>query len=231
MIGDEEAKALQEVAKLGQKGLDVSREAGGFFSRTFGDTIEHLSAAMSDRAAGYRMVNRVRVAQKTERLLKELGVEEYKAIPFQNCVALLEGISDESDEELQDVWASYFANALNPDNHAVMANRQLIGIIRQLEPEDLTVISGISSRELNEGREAPLIKRQSDFSFGEDALDRSLPRLTALGLFSFDNGPTRLAVESGGIRPCRVVIETELGEFTATPLLMSLKNSIEDPRG
>ena len=64
MIGDEEAKALQEVAKLGQKGLDVSREAGGFFSRTFAGTIEHLSAAMSDKAAGYRMVNRIRVAQK-----------------------------------------------------------------------------------------------------------------------------------------------------------------------
>lgn len=230
-MGDEEAKALQEVAKLGQKGLDVSREAGGFFSRTFEGTIEHLSAAMSDKAEGYRIVNRARVAQKTERRLKKLGVEEYKAIPFRNGVALLEGISDESDEELQSVWAAYFANALNPNNRFVTANRQLINIIRQLEPEDLAVLSGISCRELDESRKDPLVKEHSDFSVGDDALDQILPRLTALGLFSFDNGPSLLAIDGGGMRRCRVVIETDLGEFTATPLLMSLKNSIEEPRG
>jgi hypothetical protein len=56
-----------------------------------------------------------------------------------------------------------------------------------------------------------------------------LSRLTALGLFSFENGPDRLALGGHHARPCRVTIETSLGEFSAMPLLMMLKNAIEEP--
>lgn len=141
------------------------------------------------------MVNRAKIVAKTRARLKKLGVTNFKAIDFRNGVPLLEGISDESDETLQEVWAAYFANALNPENLGVTANRQLIDIIRKLEPDDLHILSGLSSEELNQARTDALVKKPEDFFGGESALNQSLARLTALGLFSFENGPDRLVVE------------------------------------
>lgn len=229
MISDEQAKAAQEIAKFGQKSIDAASEAGGFFAKTFGGAIEHYSQALADRAAAYRIVNRAKVAIKTQQRLKKLGVTNFKAIDFRNGVPLLEGISDESDEKLQDVWAAYLANALNPENPSVTANRQLINIIRQLEPGDLNILAGLSSQELNQSRSDNLSKKAIDFSSEEEVLNQSLSRLTALGLFSFENGPDRLTLESDRAQPCRVVIETSLGEFRAMPLLMMLKNAIDEP--
>ena len=229
MISDEQAKAAQEIAKFGQKGIDAASEAGGFFAKTFGNAIEHFSQAIADKAAAYRIVNRVKIALKTQERLAKLGVTDFKAIDFRNGVPLLEGISDEPDESLQDVWAAYLANALNPENPTVTANRQLINIIRQLEPDDLKILSGLSSQELNQSRSEALIKKAVDFLVDEEALNQCLSRLTALGLFAFENGPDRLVLEKSQERPCRVTIETALGEFHAMPLLVVLKNAIEEP--
>jgi hypothetical protein len=67
---------------------------------------------LPDKAAAYRIMNRARVAIKTQKYLEEIGVTQVKAIDFRNGVPLLEAISDESCETLQEVWAAYFANAL-----------------------------------------------------------------------------------------------------------------------
>jgi hypothetical protein len=230
-MSDEYAKAAQELAKLGQKSLDIASEAGGFFARTFGKAIEHIGAAVADKAAAYRVMNRAMVVAKTRKKLEKLGVTNMKAIDFRNGVPLLEGISDETDESLQEVWAAYLANALNPHNLSVTANRQIIGIIRQLEPSDLHVLTGISSAELNHERKDVLIKQATDFIGDEDALNQSLSRLTALGLFSFENGPDLLAMGKDRVHPCRVVVETSLGVFKTMPLLMMLKKAIEEPGG
>jgi Fe-S oxidoreductase len=232
VISDEEAKAAQEIAKLGQRSIDAASEAGGFFAKTFGEAIEHVSQALADKAAGYRIVNRAKVAKKTEERLEKLGVTvtNAKLIDYRNGIPLLEAISDEPNESLQDVWAAYFANALNPKNSSVTANRQLVNIIRQLEPEDLIVLDGLTLQELNELRAEHLTKKSVDFVGEEAVINRSLSRLTALGLFAFENGPDRLmAYSSGEPQPCMISIETSLGSFSAMPLLMFLKNAIEEP--
>nr|WIE92043.1 hypothetical protein P9270_002205 [Mesorhizobium sp. WSM4875] len=230
MITDEQAKAAQEIAKLGQKGIEATGDFGGFFARTFGKAIEHIGEAMADKAAAYRLRNRARVVAKTKKYLDDLGVTDFKAIDFRNGIPLLEGISDEPDEALQDVWAAYIANALNPEKPLVTANRQLIDIIKKLEPEDLKVLDLISLKDLNEMRRNTLKVDQNSFPMPVDELAKSLARLTALGLFTFENGPDALVMsrDDGG-RPCRVVIETSVGEFAVTLLLMYLKTATERP--
>jgi hypothetical protein len=229
MISDEEAKAAQELAKLGQKSVDVVSGAGGFLARIFGPAIAQLSEALADKAAAYRVVNRAKVVGKTREQLKKLGVTDFKAIDPRNGLPLLEAISDEPDDTLQDVWAAYIANALDPARPEITPNRQLINIIRQLEPEDLGILSGFSSQELAESRTDPLRKIVVTSGDGEAALNRSLSRLTALGLFSFKNGPGHLLLEGSAMQPCRVLIGTSLGEFTAMPLLLLFKNAIDEP--
>jgi hypothetical protein len=145
--------------------------------------------------------------------LEELGVTEIKRIDFRNAVPLLEAISDESDERLQDVWAAYFANALDPRNRNVTANGQLIDVIRRLEPQDIHVLASITTEELRERRADAQIKKPEDVGMTERALFESLSRLTALGLFSFSN--QNLTVWGAVDRPCRVNFETPIGEFAS----------------
>lgn len=232
MISDEEAKAAQEIAKLGQRSLDVASEAGGFFRKTFGNAIDHIAEAMADKAAAYRVRNRASVVQKTRKHLERLGVHNMKAIDFRNGLPLIEGISDESDDKLQEIWAAYLANALDPENSQVAANRQLIDVIRKLEPDDLVVLRGIPLAELEEGRAEPITHFAQDFTLSEDALDQSLARLTALGLFAFRNGPDLLAVGSANerLQRCRLTVETRIGEFYAMPLLMFFQRAILSPK-
>lgn len=227
MISDESAKAVQESAKLGQKGLDVASEAGGFFAKTFGQAIAHVAEAFADKAAAYRVRNRASVVAKTRTHLERLGVEDFKAIDFRNGIPLLEGISEEPEESLQEVWASYLANALNP-NSRVKANRQLIDIIRKLEPGDLPILSNIHLNALSAARSETLVIQWGTLGVDADAIHESLARLTALGLFSFQNGPDLLAISGPKApEPCRITVETPLGEFHAQPLLMFLKLAIE----
>ena len=79
MIGDE-PKATQEVAKLGQMGIEAASDAGSFIARVFAGPIEHLAGALNVRALAYRIVNCERVIQKTRIKLRQLGVEDLKQI-------------------------------------------------------------------------------------------------------------------------------------------------------
>ena len=106
----------------------------------------------------------------------------------------------------------------------------MINIIRQLEPSDLDILRGLSLQELSQARSEDIGKKATDFSGEEESINQSLSRLTALGLFSFENGPDRLVMGRGRQQPRRVTIQTSLGEFRAMPLLMMLKSAIEESR-
>lgn len=45
----ESAKAIQEVAKATQKGIDVSEKLGGFLAKVFGGPMEELAGMVGDK--------------------------------------------------------------------------------------------------------------------------------------------------------------------------------------
>lgn len=230
VTGDEQAKAVQETAKFGQKAIEATADASGFIVRIFGPAIEQYAGALADTAAAFRLVNRARIVEKTRAQLDKLGVKNIDTIQPRYFGPLFQAISDESDEEIQDVWATYIANALNPENLSVKANRQLIEIIRQFEPHDLRVLSAISYEELRQPRSDHLIKSIDNFASDDSMINESLARLTALGLFSFENSPenkmTWLSGDAPGDICCRLAIKTPYGKYYTLPLLMILKNAI-----
>ena len=230
ILSDEEAKAAQEAAKLGQKGIEAASSAGTYLTGTFRGAIKFFAMAAEDSAAGHFIRNRAAVEVKTRKRLEELGIDrEFRPIGERNYVPLLEAISLEADESLQDVWAAYIANAMDPAKPEIGISRQLIEVVKRLEPEDLPVIRRLFVEDLAMPRHKEIRLPVEEFPMDDVALVTSLSRLSAVGLFSFENsGSVGWAPPAGWSKPCQLEVTTSIGDFRAQPLLLLLQRSIDD---
>lgn len=194
-------KAAEELAKLGQKSLETADKAGGWADSVFGKGMRHLGGAFEDSMAAYRVRNRIRVLEKTRVAIEKSGmIGSTKPIDPRIAVPILDAISDESDEDLQDVWAAYIANAVNPKK--LRADRILIDVIRKLEPSDWPVLQQLFA--LPAGKYVPesLGREPAD-------LENALDRLTYLGLFSYDDPRTAFLVMGEHLE---AAIQIKIGE-------------------
>jgi hypothetical protein len=228
VVSDEEAKAVQELAKLGKNTVAAAEKAGGYLTATFRGAIGHLAQAAEDSAYGFRTRNAAKVEQKTRTCLKKLGVDsEYKLIDQRNAIPLVEAIEIESDGGLQDLWAAYVANALDPKQPSVTVNRQLITVMKNLEPSDLPIIRRLCSEKLNEAVKDPIKLSAQDFSVNDANLVESLARLAALGVFTLQNdGSVGWAAHEGYRMPCQLEVTTSIGVFRAQALLLVFQQSV-----
>jgi hypothetical protein len=229
MISDESAKAAQELAKLGQQGLQTGEKLGGYFARTFREAVGHLAGAASDSAEGFRIRNRVAVIEKTRERLKRTNVlPDLARIADRHAVPLIAAIEMEDDDGLQDAWARYIARALDPSQSHVTVNRQIISVISNLEPSDLPILRRVFMTRLDVPVQEDVELRSTDFGLPDSALEYSLVRLLGLGLFSFGNSSTLgLSGDMRGSLPCRLEIETQTGAYRSTPLLMLLQQATD----
>lgn len=228
VITDEQAKAVQEVAKLGQSVMEGGGRAGGYIAETFKDVIGHVVGRWSDDAQGKLLQNRIRWVKLLERELEAAGLTgNLERIADRQAFPLLAAIEVEDDDEVQMVWAKYVTNALNPDKPGVSINRRLTDTIRSLEPEDLPILRRIFEIDLSAKTIEATVLPLEAFGVPPEALDFTMTRFVSLGLFTYSVGDY-LAVTSGGQEgwPCWVEIRTSLGEYRSAPLLLMLQQAI-----
>ena len=228
ILSDEEAKAVQEASKLGQKTIRVVEKGCGYLAKTFGEAIEQFAGAMADSAQGYRQRNVASVEAKTNAHLARLGVEDhFKLIDQRNAVPLIEAIAIEPDENIQEIWARYVANCLDPKRPTITVNRPLITVIKNLEPGDLPVIRRLFAENLGEPIRDPIRLEAGDFSLSDDTLADCVSRLGACGLFTLENdGSAGFAASEGYRMPCQLEVVTSLGVFRAQALLRLFQVSV-----
>jgi hypothetical protein len=228
VTGDEAFKAATEIAKTTGKAIDASEKASRYLADIFSEAINALAGAAADTAIGFRIRNRASVAIKTEKHLEALGLDRsFLKIEERAAVPLIEALSVESDDGLQDIWASYIANAADPRNSTIGVTAVITNAISKLEPEDKEVLDRLFEIDLAEPRQESIKLKPSDFNTTEEALNFSLARFVALGLFSCDNsGSVGFAADDSHKMPCNVEIYTSIGWFRALPLLLMFKQSI-----
>lgn len=151
ILDDEEAKAAQELAKATGKGIDASRELGGFMNTVCGEGLAELGGAFKDWATVFRYTNMLQLRDKVGALHRKHNIEG-KTIPIDSrqSIPLLEAASLESDESLQDMWANLISNATDPKQQLNL-NRVHIEILSKFEPLDVIVmkeLDGMETREL-----------------------------------------------------------------------------------
>lgn len=181
-MNEESAKAVQEVAKTGHKALEVAEKSGGWFAQFFEGGMRHLGAAFEDSMQGFRIRNRAKVLEKTHTELSRHGLlDNYRTLENRIAGPLIEAISLEDDETLQDVWARFIRNSSDPEKPK--ANRTLIEVIKNLEPVDWPLIERLFSA----GEKA---LNWSDLASTEAEIIEAMDRLAAIGLFHFEDDNT-----------------------------------------
>lgn len=228
MIGEEGFKAATEIAKTTSKAIDAGEKASRYFADTFSEAINALAGAAADSAIGFRIRNRASVAIKTQKHLQALGFDQdFLKIEERAAIPLIEALSIESDDGLQDMWASYIANAADPFNGTIGVTAMITNTISKLEPEDKGVLDRLFEVDLAEPLQESIKLKPSDFNTPEEALNFSLARFVALGLFSCDNsGSVGFAADDSHKMPCNLEIYTSIGWFRALPLLLMFKQSV-----
>ncbi len=84
-----------------------------------------------------------KIAGRTEEILRQRGVEDPKPIGPKALLPALEAASEESDETLQNMWASLLANAMDPDKD-ISLQQVFIDTLKQFEPIDALVLQEIA---------------------------------------------------------------------------------------
>lgn len=111
---EEIAKAIQETAKLGEKGLETAEKAGGFVAKVFKEPIAEVSGLITDKLRFVRWRRMVAMSDEVNQILEEKGVNETKAVPPKLALPIFEDSSLEEDPNIQHLWNHLLANAMDP---------------------------------------------------------------------------------------------------------------------
>ena len=102
---EEIAKAIQESAKIGQKGLEIADKAGTFLARVFKEPIDEIAGIVTDRLRFIRWKRTVQMADEVNKILEEKKITDTRAVPPKIALPILEEASLEEDQNLQFLWS------------------------------------------------------------------------------------------------------------------------------
>jgi hypothetical protein len=130
---DENAKAVQEVAKATGKAIDAAEKAGGFFSRVFGQPIEDtVGRFWGDPIRAARIENGIALSLRVQKKLTENGVENIEPIELSVGVPLIEAATLETDTLLKEMWSNLLASAIDPSKEDV--DKSYVKVLELLTP-------------------------------------------------------------------------------------------------
>ncbi|MBC7996552.1 MAG: DUF4393 domain-containing protein [Leptolyngbya sp.] len=133
-ISDEQAKAVQEVAKL-------LSGVGSFFKEALGSVPQDLVGYLGgDWLRLRRVENIAKMLDRTRQRLAATGVTDTEPASLTLALPILRGAADESREELLDLWARLMAAALDPAK-AGRVRQGYAEAISKMDPMDTLVLT------------------------------------------------------------------------------------------
>lgn len=138
------AKAVEETAKTGQALVEAGSDLARFVGKALGTAPEDTVGLLGGNLLHQLHIRNLdKVSRKTEEILRQRGVEEPKPIGSKALLPALEAASEETDETLQDMWASLLANAMDPGKETSL-QRVFIEALRQMEPIDVLILRQVA---------------------------------------------------------------------------------------
>jgi hypothetical protein len=152
-ISDEEAKAVQEVAKASGPVVALVRDAGHALVNSTVASIpaDLIGAAGGDWLHEARRRNKARMEAKTAAILESIDRARLTEPSPSVVLPLLEAAMDESREELQDLWANLLANAMI--DGGFMVRRDFFVTLKAMEPIDAVVLDVFAATESDSSAE------------------------------------------------------------------------------
>jgi hypothetical protein len=147
-ISDEQAKAIQEVAKTTGSAFELVSKAGAYVGWVLGTVPADLVGVLGgDWLAQVRIRNLARYWERTKEILRDRGVTETVAVSPSIAIPLLQAAADESREELQELWARLLANAMDPKLNNVRYT--FIAAVKAMNPTDALVLRYLHSNSIS----------------------------------------------------------------------------------
>lgn len=112
------AMAEQEQQKTIQAAIGLTEKAGAFLGRIFGPAADEVGLAWGERTRLWRFKRLNRAMLEVERMAREreLHPDAMKELPFGMAVRVIDALSNEEDDTVQDMWARLMANAIDPES-------------------------------------------------------------------------------------------------------------------
>jgi hypothetical protein len=118
-----------DVSELAKQALEP---IGDLVKRIAGPLADEIGESLALVVRPYRIRLAAQMFQKTQRMLKEVGVTPH-AVPPRLFLPIMENASIQDDEDLHTRWAALLANAATNPN---LVHPSFIEILKQLGPED-----------------------------------------------------------------------------------------------
>ncbi len=182
------AKAVEESAKAGRALVEAgSSDLARFLGKALGTAAEDTVGLLGgDYLHELRLRNLDKITWKTNEKLRDRGVEEPEPIRPKALLPALEAASEESNETLQDMWASLLANAMDPGKDTSL-QRIFIEALGQMEPIDALVFRKMAEKAPNEALGSEDLMER--LRCRETLAAVSLDRLADLGVLREMGGP------------------------------------------
>jgi len=203
---NDEAKAVEELARTAGKIVDATRDAGGFVARILRGPLGQAVGILQDKLKYVRLERLLRLQDRVEAVLAERGLAgPTRAVALTVALPLLEQASIEEDDYLQDVWANLLANAADADC-GVEVRRMFVSILADLGSLEVRLLEKIYAPpgEQHEGVYTTLLpervsieKPELDYLRPPPEVELALGNLVRLGLLlphSTINGAELLSV-------------------------------------
>lgn len=137
-------EAFEETAKTVGKGIDLAKEVGGFIAPLIKGTLEQGIGIFEDKLNYARWERQIRFIKRANRIMEEYGIDEIQnPIPLKFAVPLLQGVSLEDDDDLQDLWTNLLINAVSNKN--IELKRVYIDILERISPLEAKILEKIYS--------------------------------------------------------------------------------------
>ena len=142
-ITDEQAKAIQEASKLGVEVVGLLEGFGGFLKEVFGGVPKNLVGVLGGDWLEYRRLTNLAILKaKFNGHLHRLGIKDTMPPRLTLALPILQAAADESQDELQDLWARLLAAAMDPARSSKV-RQSFISTIKQMDPLDAHVLRNV----------------------------------------------------------------------------------------
>lgn len=154
---EEEAKAIQEVARTAGKAIDAARQAGGFIAKFVQGPLQEGIGIFEDYLKYLRWERQVRLFRRAEELLAASGLSApTRSVPLKIAIPIIQGAILEDDDDLQDRWAALLVNAANASFEGEI-RRSYAVILEQLTALDASILDVLYSLPFEQSRHAGIV--------------------------------------------------------------------------
>jgi len=141
---EEIAKAIQETAKVAQRGMEITEKAAGFFAKVLGGAPDEVAAMVIDKLRFVRWKRLMRMSDEVDQILSERGIGRTRSVPPKLALPIFEDASLEEEPDIQNLWNHLLANAMDRNFNSEI-RYGFIDMIRAITAREAQLLSQMYS--------------------------------------------------------------------------------------